>query len=231
MPAGSLYVVATPLGNLDDLTTSRRDTLARVDRISAEDTRVTAVLLAHCGIARALRRCTRTTKRRRLQMSWLRSAAAIASRWLPMRARRRSAIRGARLVRAVHDAGHRVVPIPGPRPWLTAVSAAGLRSRAFVFVGFLPSQAKARRELLVDASPAPGGARVLRGAASRSRDRGVLGERSAATACSSSRASSRRSSSRSRAAARGSDAWLEPDANRCAASSCSSSTPRERSRP
>ena len=51
MPAGSLYVVATPLGNLDDLTIRARDTLARADRILAEDTRVTATLLSHCGIA------------------------------------------------------------------------------------------------------------------------------------------------------------------------------------
>lgn len=148
LPAGSLYVVATPLGNLDDLTIRARDTLARVDRILAEDTRVTATLLSHCGIVARPTALHAHNEARRLRdvLAALESGervALVTDAGTPA-----ISDPGARLVRAVHAAGHRVVPIPGPSAVATAVSAAGLEAERFMFVGFLPAQAKLRRELL-----------------------------------------------------------------------------------
>jgi 16S rRNA (cytidine1402-2'-O)-methyltransferase len=148
MPAGSLYVVATPLGNLDDLTIRARDTLARVDRILAEDTRVTATLLSHCGIVARPTALHAHNEARRVDeiLAALESGervALVTDAGTPA-----ISDPGARLVRAVHEAGYRVVPIPGPSAVATAVSAAGLEAERFVFVGFLPAQAKLRRELL-----------------------------------------------------------------------------------
>lgn len=148
LPAGSLYVVATPLGNLDDVTLRARDTLARVDRIYAEDTRVTATLLAHCGIAR--RATALHAHNEAARVDAVIAALAAGERVALVTDAGTPAISdpGARLVSAVHDAGHRVVPIPGPSAVATAISAAGLAAEHFVFVGFLPTQAKSRRGLL-----------------------------------------------------------------------------------
>jgi len=155
MPAGSLYVVATPLGNLDDVTSRARDTLGNVDRIYAEDTRVTATLLSHLGIAR-----------RTSALHAHNEAARIDAVLAALDAGERVALvtdagtpaisdPGARLVRAALDAGHRVVPVPGPSAVATAVSAAGLVAEHFLFIGFLPAQAKSQRELLARVATLP----------------------------------------------------------------------------
>ena len=148
MPAGSLYVVATPLGNLADVTLRARDALARVDRIYAEDTRVTATLLASCGIARRATALHAHNEAGRVDA--IVAALAAGERVALVTDAGTPAISdpGARLVRAVHEAGHRVVPIPGPSAVATAISAAGLTAERFVFIGFLPAQARQRRELL-----------------------------------------------------------------------------------
>lgn len=141
-------MVATPLGNLDDLTVRARDTLARADRILAEDTRVTATLLSHCGIAARPSALHAHNEAKRVHdvvaaLGRGERVALVTDAGTPA-----ISDPGARLVRAVHEAGHRVVPVPGPSAVATAVSAAGLESERFVFVGFLPTQAKRRRELL-----------------------------------------------------------------------------------
>lgn len=148
MPPGALYVVATPLGNLEDLTPRARRVLAACDRILAEDTRVTAKLLAHCGIAARSSALHAHNEARRAEtvLEWLAQGervALVCDAGTPA-----ISDPGARLVRAVHDAGHAVIPIAGPSAVTAAVSAAGLVADRFVFVGFLPMQAKARRELL-----------------------------------------------------------------------------------
>ena len=146
--AGSLYVVATPIGNLRDVTLRALDILASADIIAAEDTRVTATLLARYGIATRPRAVHRHNE-----------ARAIASLVAALREGRSIALvtdagtpgisdPGARLVRAVREAGHRVVPIPGPTAVAAALSAAGIVAERFAFIGFLPAQAKARREAL-----------------------------------------------------------------------------------
>ena len=148
MPPGALYVVATPLGNLADLTLRARDTLAAVDRILAEDTRVTATLLGRYAIVArpSSLHAHNEASRVREVIEALRTGARIAL--VTDAGTPAISDPGARLVRAVHEAGHRVVPVPGASAVATAVSAAGLDAERFVFVGFLPAQAKARRTLL-----------------------------------------------------------------------------------
>ena len=145
---GSLYVVATPIGNLRDLTLRALDILRSVDVIRAEDTRVTATLLGRYGVGTRPRTLHRHNEAREIDtilddLAAGRSVALVSDAGTPA-----ISDPGARLVRAVIDAGHRVVPIPGANAMAAAVSAAGLDAERFMFIGFLPVQAKARRELL-----------------------------------------------------------------------------------
>ena len=148
LSAGTLYVLATPLGHLDDLTTRARSTLALADRILVEDTRVTATLLSHCGITTrptALHAHNEAKRVREVLAALDRGdqIALVSDAGTPA-----ISDPGARLVRAVHDAGHRIVPVPGPSAVTAAVSVSGLLAERFVFVGFLPTQAKHKRALL-----------------------------------------------------------------------------------
>ena len=145
---GSLYVVATPIGNLRDLTLRALDILRSADVIAAEDTRVTAKLLSHYGIAtrpRALHAHNEASRSEALlaDLAAGRSIALVSDAGTPA-----ISDPGAKLVRACADAGHRVVPIPGANAIASAVSAAGLAAERFAFIGFLPTQAKARDDLL-----------------------------------------------------------------------------------
>ena len=152
---GTLYVVATPLGNLRDLTLRALDVLATASVIAAEDTRVTSVLLRRYGIATQA-----------LSLHAHNEAARVATLLAMLEAGKSVALvsdagtpaisdPGARLVRAVGDAGYAVVPLPGPSALAAAVSAAGLDAEAFVFLGFLPQKAKSRRELLARFADVP----------------------------------------------------------------------------
>jgi 16S rRNA (cytidine1402-2'-O)-methyltransferase len=152
---GTLYVVATPIGNLRDLTLRARDVLAEVDVIAAEDTRVTATLLARFGIPTRATAVHAHNEARRCAdvVAWLaqgRSVALVTDAGTPG-----ISDPGARVARAARDAGFRVVPVPGPSGLAAAVSAAGLEAERFVFVGFLPTSPKARRELLARLAPLP----------------------------------------------------------------------------
>jgi len=154
-PRGALYVVATPLGNLADLTDRARATLAAADRILAEDTRVTGTLLRHCGIATRASPLHEHNEQRRIGevLGWLAAGERVA---LASDAGTPGiSDPGARLVRAAHAAGHRVVPVPGASALAAAVSVAGLVAERFAFLGFLPAQPKARRELLASVAALP----------------------------------------------------------------------------
>lgn len=145
---GTLYVVATPLGNLRDVTLRALDVLGTADVIAAEDTRVTTPLLRHYGIAtRPLSLHEHNEAKRAASVIDLlragKSVALVTDAGTPA-----VSDPGARLVAAVHTAGLVVVPIPGPSAAVAAVSVAALSAERFAFVGFLPSAAKARRELL-----------------------------------------------------------------------------------
>ena len=152
---GTLYVVATPLGNLRDVSLRALDVLAQADLVVAEDTRVTAVLLARFGIARRASAIHAHNEARRAPaivdaLASGKSVALVTDAGTPA-----VSDPGARLVRAARDAGLPVVPIPGPSAVMAAVSAAGLAAERFVFVGFLPSTVKAREELLASLARLP----------------------------------------------------------------------------
>ena len=149
----TLYVVATPIGNLRDVTLRALDILRSADVILAEDTRVTATLLGRYGIAtrpRALHRHNeaREVERTRADIAAGRSVALVSDAGTPA-----ISDPGARLVRAIAADGYRVVPLPGASAVAAAVSAAGLDAESFVFIGFLPQQAKARRAMLATFAP------------------------------------------------------------------------------
>jgi 16S rRNA (cytidine1402-2'-O)-methyltransferase len=141
-------VVATPVGNLRDLGLRALDVLASADVIAAEDTRVTGVLLRHYGIATRPVSIREHNESRRAGevIEWLRagrSVALVSDAGTPG-----VCDPGARVVAAVRAAGCPVVPVPGANAAIAAISAAGLAAERFVFLGFLPQPARARRSLL-----------------------------------------------------------------------------------
>jgi 16S rRNA (cytidine1402-2'-O)-methyltransferase len=146
--AGRLWVVATPIGNLDDLSPRARATLAEADLIAAEDTRHSAALLQHAGIAT---RCVALHEHNEREISAdlverLRAGASVAlisDAGTPL-----ISDPGFRLVRAAREAGIAVSPIPGSCAAIAALSVAGLPSDRFVFEGFLPPKSAARRAQL-----------------------------------------------------------------------------------
>jgi len=142
---GALYVVATPIGNLRDVTLRALDILRSVDVVAAEDTRVTGTLLRRHGIATQPVSLHAHNEARRADalvamLAEGRSVALVSDAGTPA-----LSDPGARLVRAARAAGRPVVPIPGPSALATAIAAAGLRAETFAFLGFLPQQDKARR--------------------------------------------------------------------------------------
>jgi 16S rRNA (cytidine1402-2'-O)-methyltransferase len=152
----ALYVVATPLGNLRDITLRALDILASVDVIAAEDTRVTSKLLARHGIAtRMLSLHAHNERRRAAEIVSLlgsgKSVALVSDAGTPA-----VSDPGAALVRAVAQAGYVVVPVPGPSAVIAALSASGIAAPQWLFCGFLPAAATARRAALTRLSDYPG---------------------------------------------------------------------------
>jgi 16S rRNA (cytidine1402-2'-O)-methyltransferase len=143
-----LYVVATPIGNLRDITLRALDVLRRVAWVAAEDTRVTTRLLGHYGIATTLASLHAHNERSVIPRV-LRTLAQGASVALVSDAGTPAlSDPGAHLVAAVRAAGYRVVPVPGPSALTAALCAAGLPDTRFLFQGFLPARASERRRVL-----------------------------------------------------------------------------------
>lgn len=145
---GTLYVVATPIGNLGDLSPRAQDTLREVAAVCAEDTRHTRRMLAHFGIEAeliALHEHNESAQAARLveRLQAGESLALVSDAGTPL-----VSDPGYRLVRAAREAGLRVSPVPGPSAVIAALSAAGLPSDRFAFEGFLPARPAARRERL-----------------------------------------------------------------------------------
>lgn len=145
---GTLYVVATPIGNLRDISLRALDVLRSVDCIAAEDTRVTRVLLAAHGITRPLTALNEHNEARvtphlieRLKAGD--SLALVSDAGTPG-----ISDPGAHLVHTAHSAGVPVIPIPGPSAAITALSIAGIPSPKWLFYGFLPAKAGTRRQAL-----------------------------------------------------------------------------------
>ncbi len=144
----ALYVVATPIGNLGDITLRALDTLKGADRIAAEDTRVSGTLLAHFGIRKPLVSIREHNEREAADrvIAWIVAGEAVA--YVSDAGTPAVSDPGARLVAAVRAAGLAVVPIPGAAAVTTALSAAGVEAGAWLFQGFLPPKSGARRALL-----------------------------------------------------------------------------------
>lgn len=145
---GSLWVVATPIGNLGDLSPRAQQALREADVVAAEDTRHSRSLLQHFGIATPLTALHEYNERAavaalvaRLQAG--EDVALISDAGTPL-----VSDPGFRLVRAAREAGIEVLPVPGACAAIAALSVAGLPSDRFVFEGFLPAKAAARRERL-----------------------------------------------------------------------------------
>ena len=145
MTFGTLYVVATPIGNLDDISARALKVLRDVSLIAAEDTRHSVRLLQHFGIETPLAACHEHNEREqggrfltRLQAGD--DVALISDAGTPL-----ISDPGYHLVRQARAAGVQVVPVPGACALIAALSAAGLPSDRFVFEGFLPAKAAGRR--------------------------------------------------------------------------------------
>jgi 16S rRNA (cytidine1402-2'-O)-methyltransferase len=142
--AGVLYVVATPIGNLDDITLRALAVLRSADLVAAEDTRKTAQLLSRHGITKSLVSYHDHNESRRTPelLQRLRQGASIAL--VSNAGTPGISDPGYRLVSAAAEAGLRIVPVPGATAAAAALSASGLSTDAFVFVGFLSKKAGKR---------------------------------------------------------------------------------------
>ena len=144
----ALYVVATPIGNLGDITLRALDILRSADRVAAEDTRVSGQLLAHFNISKPMVSIREHNEREAANkvIAWIAAGDAVA--YVSDAGTPAVSDPGARLVTAVRAAGLVVVPIPGASAVTTALSAAGVESGTWLFHGFLPPKAGARRAQL-----------------------------------------------------------------------------------
>lgn len=145
---GILYIVATPIGNLQDITQRALDTFAQVDLIAAEDTRHSGLLLSHYGIKKpffALHDYNEQEKAHILVEKLKQGShiALISDAGTPL-----ISDPGFHLVRQCREAGIRVVPLPGACAAITALCASGIASDRFCFEGFLPAKSKARKDKL-----------------------------------------------------------------------------------
>lgn len=151
----TLYVVATPIGNLADIGLRALEVLKSVDGVAAEDTRVTRRLLAHYGITKRLIPVHEHNEKRAVGqvLALLASGHSLA---LTCDAGTPAiSDPGALLVAAVRSAGFTVTPVPGPNAAVAALSASGFPAPHFLFYGFLPERAAARRRVLADLAKLP----------------------------------------------------------------------------
>ncbi len=154
--SGQLFIVATPIGNLNDITYRAVETLKSVAMIAAEDTRHTGKLLSHYGIT------TKTTAfhdhnekdKAGLLLSWLekgQDVALVSDAGTPL-----ISDPGYAIVNLCRDKGVRVIPIPGPCAAIAAVSCSGLATDNFSFLGFIPVKQKAKQDFLQQAADLKG---------------------------------------------------------------------------
>lgn len=144
-----LYIVATPIGNLGDLSPRAADVLSRADVIAVEDSRVTAKLLHHIGIKRPMTpyhdHSAEGVRPGLVARMATQAVALVSDAGTPL-----ISDPGFKLVRDARAAGHLVVTIPGPCAAVAAMTLAGLPTDRFLFVGFLPSKAHARAEAIAE---------------------------------------------------------------------------------
>lgn len=148
MSAGILYCVATPIGNLEDFTGRARRLLAEVDKVYAEDTRVTRQLLTHFGIRNHLASLHDHNETDRIaavqeELAQGMDLALVSDAGTPL-----ISDPGYKLVHALGQQGFRIVPVPGASALIAALSVAGLPTDRFAFEGFLPAKPVNRRKTL-----------------------------------------------------------------------------------
>lgn len=148
--SGILYIVATPIGNLQDITARALDIFNQVDLIAAEDTRHSGLLLSHYGIKKPFFALHDHNEQQKadLLVEKLRQGnhiALISDAGTPL-----ISDPGFHVVRKCRQAGIRVVPLPGACAAITALCASGVASDRFCFEGFLPAKSKARRDKLTE---------------------------------------------------------------------------------
>lgn len=148
LPPG-LHIVATPIGNLGDLSPRAAETLRNADRILAEDSRVTAKLLAHIGAKVPMSRyddhSSEADRDAIVAQLGDTAIALVSDAGTPL-----ISDPGYKLVRAARAAGHQVHTVPGPCAAIAALTLAGLPTDRFLFLGFLPAKAKARAEAITE---------------------------------------------------------------------------------
>jgi len=148
LPPG-LYIVATPIGNLGDVTRRSADVLSRCDAVACEDTRVTGKLLKHLGISRPLWRyddhSASEDRARLIEAMRGKAVALVSDAGTPL-----ISDPGYKLVREAREAGVPVTSLPGPSAPVVALTLSGLPSDRFLFAGFLPGKDKARAETLAE---------------------------------------------------------------------------------
>lgn len=152
--APGLYIVATPIGNLGDVTRRAVEVLATCDVVACEDTRVTGKLLNYLGIRKPMRRYddhADASARERLLAEMVEKAVVLVSdAGTPL-----ISDPGYRLVREARARGIAVTSLPGPSAAIVALTLAGLPTDRFLFAGFLPSKAKAREDVLRELAAVP----------------------------------------------------------------------------
>lgn len=152
--APGLYIVATPIGNLGDITRRAADVLARCDVIACEDTRVTGKLLHHLGIRKIMRRyddhASADQRERLLGEMGEKSVVLVSDAGTPL-----ISDPGYRLVREARERGIAVTSLPGPSAMIVGLTLAGLPTDRFLFAGFLPSKDKARADALAALAAVP----------------------------------------------------------------------------
>lgn len=144
-----LYIVATPIGNLSDLSPRAASVLANADLIAVEDSRVTAKLLRHIGVKRPMipyhdHNAEQVRPRLMAELSH-KAIALVSDAGTPL-----ISDPGYKLVREARAAGHNVTTIPGPCAAIAGLTLAGLPSDRFLFAGFLPAKEKARKDTIAD---------------------------------------------------------------------------------
>lgn len=149
-----LYIVATPIGNLGDITLRALEVLRGVAAVACEDTRITGKLLNHLGIKKRMIRyddhAAEADRDRLLALAQAEPVALVSDAGTPL-----ISDPGFRLVRAARESGIAVTSLPGPSAAIVALTLSALPSDRFLFAGFLPSKDKARRDMLTELAAVP----------------------------------------------------------------------------
>lgn len=153
--AGALYVVSTPIGNLDDITVRALETLKSVRLVAAEDTRRTGLLLRHFGIATPTTSLHEHNETEKLPSLLRKLAEGVDIALVSDAGTPLVADPGQRLISGAIERGIRVIPIPGTSAVMTALAASGYAADEFVFAGFAPSRSKDRKLWLERLSDEP----------------------------------------------------------------------------